>query len=135
MLAPWKKIYDKPRQHIKKQRHYFANKGTYSQSYDFSSSHVWMSELDHKEGWVPKIWWFQTVVLEKTLESPLDIKEIKPVNFKGNQTWIFIGRKDWCWSCSVNTLATCCEESTHWNIPWFWERLREGEEGSRGYDI
>ena len=77
MLAPWKKSYDKPRQHIKKQRHYFANKGSSSQSYGLSSSHVWMWELDCKESWVPKNWCFWTVVLEKTLESPLDYKEIK----------------------------------------------------------
>ena len=64
----------------------------YNQSYSFFSSHVRMWELDHKEGWVPKNWWFQTVVLEKTLENPLDCKEIKPVNPKGNQPWIFIGR-------------------------------------------
>ena len=76
ILATWKKINDKPRQHIKKQRHHFANKGPYSQSYGFSSGHVWMWELDHKEGWVPKNWCFQTVVLEKTLESPLNSKEI-----------------------------------------------------------
>ena len=88
-IAPWKKSYDKPRQHIKKQRHYFANKGPSSQSYDFSSSHIQMWELDHKEGWVPKNWCFQTVVLEKTLESSLDSKEIKPVNPKENQPWIF----------------------------------------------
>ena len=74
MLIPWKKSYDQPRQHIKKQRHFLADKGPYSQSYDFSSSHVWMWELDYKEGWVPKNWCFQSVVLEKTLESPLDCK-------------------------------------------------------------
>ena len=68
--------YDQPRQHIKKQRHYFANKCPYSQSYGFSSSHVWMWELDHKEGWVPKNWCLWMVVLGKTLESPLDGKEI-----------------------------------------------------------
>ena len=79
---------------ILKCRDYFANKGLYSQSYVFSSSHVWMWELNHKEGWVPKNWCFWTVVLEKTLESPLDCKEIKPVNPKGNQPWIFIGRAD-----------------------------------------
>ena len=89
MLAPWKKSCDQPRQHIKKQRHYFANKGLSSQSYGFSSSHVRMWEWDHKESWVPKNWCFWTVVLEKTLESPLDCK-IKPVNPKGNQSWIFI---------------------------------------------
>ena len=79
---------------MKKQRHYFTNKGPSSQSYGFSSSHVSIWELDHKEGWPLKNWCFQTVVLEKTLESPLDSKEIKPVNPKGNQSWIFIGRTD-----------------------------------------
>ena len=92
--APWKESYDKPRQRIKKQRFYFADKGPSSQSYGFPSSHVWMWELDHKESWGPKNWCFWTVVLEKTLESPLDCKEIKPVNSKGNQSWIFIGRTD-----------------------------------------
>ena len=76
------------------QRHYFTNKGPSNQSYGFSSSHVWMWELDHKEGWTSKNWCFQTVVLEKTLESPLDCKEIKPVNPKGNQSWIFAGKTD-----------------------------------------
>ena len=73
--------------------HYFASKGPSSQSYGFSSSHVWMWELDHKESWVPKNWCLWTVVL-KTLESPLDCMEIKPVHRKGNQSWIFIGRTD-----------------------------------------
>ena len=94
MLAPWKKSYDKLRQHITKQRHHFANKYPYSQSCGFFSSHVQMWELDHKEGWALKNWCFWTVVLEKTLESPLDCKEIKRVNPKGNQSWIFIGRTD-----------------------------------------
>ena len=94
MLAPWKKSYDKPRQHIKKQRHHFVNKGPSSQSYGFSSSHVQMRELDQKEGWAPKNSCFWTAVLKKILESPLDSKEIKPVNPKGNQSWIFIGRTD-----------------------------------------
>ena len=80
MFTPWKKSYDQPRQHIKEQRHYFANKGPSSLSYGFSSSHVWMWELDYKESWAPKNWCFQTVVLEKILESPLDCKEIQPVN-------------------------------------------------------
>ena len=93
-LAPWKKSYDQPRQHIKKQRHSFANKVLFSQSYGFSSSHVWKWELDYKESWVPKNWCFWTVMLEKTLESPLDCKDIQPVNPKGNQSWIFIGRTD-----------------------------------------
>ena len=87
-------LFIQPRQHIKKQRHYFVNKGPSSQCYGFSSSHVWIWELDYKESWVPKNWCFWTVVLEKTLESPLDCKEIKPVNPKGDQPWILIGRTD-----------------------------------------
>ena len=90
--APWKKSDDQPRKHIKKQKHYFANKDTSSQSYGFSSSRVWMWELDHKESWALKNWCFWTVVLEKTLESSLDCKEIHPGHPKGNQSWIFIGR-------------------------------------------
>ena len=90
----WKKSYDQPRQHTKKQRHYFANKGLSSQSYSFSSSHVLMWELDCKENWTSNNCCFWTVVLEKTLESPLDCKEIQPVHLKGNQSWIFIGRTD-----------------------------------------
>ena len=92
MLVHWKKSYDQPRQHIKKQRHYFANKGPSSQSYSFSIGHVWMWELDYKESWAWKNWCFWTVVLEKTLESPLACKEIQPVHPKGNQSWIFIWR-------------------------------------------
>ena len=84
----------KPRQHIKKQRHYFADKGPSNQSCGFSSSHVWMWELEYKESWPLKNWHFWTVVLEKTLESPWDCKEIKPVNLKVNQSWIFTGRTD-----------------------------------------
>ena len=88
MLASWKKSYGKLRQRIKKQRHYI------SQSCGFSSGHVWMWELDYKEGRTPKKWCFWIVVLEKTLESHLDSKEIIPVNSKGNKPWIFIGRID-----------------------------------------
>ena len=93
-LTPWKESYDQPRQHIQKQRHYFVNKGPSSQGYGFSSSHVWMWELEHKEGWEPKNWCFWSVVLKKTLKSPLDCKEIKQVHPKGNKYWIFIGRTD-----------------------------------------
>ena len=93
-LAPWKESYDQPEEHIKKQRHYFANKSPSSQGYGFSSSHVWMWELDYKENWAPKNWYFWTVMLEKTLESPLDCKEIQPVHPKGNQSWILTGRTD-----------------------------------------
>ena len=94
MLAPWQKSYDQSRQHIKKQGHYFANKGPSSQSYGFSSRHVQIWELDRKESSAPKNWCFWIVVLEKTLESPFDCKKNKPVNLKGNQSWIFTGRTD-----------------------------------------
>ena len=94
MLTPWKESYDQPRQHIKKQRHYFASKGPSSQGCDFSRSHVWMWVLDYKESWASKNWCFLTVVLEKSLESPLDCKEIQPVHCKGDQSWVFIGRTD-----------------------------------------
>ena len=94
MLTPWKQSYDQPRQHIKKQRHYFAHKGPSFKAMIFSSGHVWMWELDYKESWVQKNWCFCTVVLEKTLESPLDCKEIQPVHSKGYQSWVFIGRTD-----------------------------------------
>ena len=95
----WKERCDKPRQHVKKQRHHFANKDLYNQSYVlfvclFFSSHVQMWKLDHKVDWVPKNWCFWIVVLKKTLESPLDNKEIKQINAKGNQPWIFIRRTD-----------------------------------------
>ena len=93
MLTPWKKSYDQPRPLIKKQT-LLCNKGPSSQGYGFSSSHVWMWELDYKESWASKNWCFWTVVLEKTLESPLNCKEIQLVHPKGNQSWIFIGRTD-----------------------------------------
>ena len=124
------KVLQFPRQHIKKQRHHFADKDPYSQSYSFPSSHVQMWELDHKEDWVHENWCFQTVALEKTLEIPLDSKEIKPVNPKGNQPWIFIGRTD-AWSSS--TLATWCEEQTHLKRPWCWEILKAKDGGRRGW--
>ena len=92
--APWKESYDQPRQHIKKQRHHFANKGPSSQGYGFSSGHVWMWELDCKESWALKNWCFLTVVLEKTLESPLDCKEIQPDHSEGDQPWDFFGKNN-----------------------------------------
>ena len=132
MLAPWKKSYYQPRKHIKKQRHYVAKEGPSSQRYGFSSSLCMELDLDHKESWALKNWCFWTVVL--TLESPLACKEILPVNSKGNQSWIFIG-KGWSWSWNSNTLATWCEELTHWKRPWWWERLKAGGEGNdRGWD-
>ena len=91
--TPWKESYDQSRYYIQKQRHYFANKGPSSQGYGFSSSHVWMWELDSKESWVLKNWCFWTVVLEKTLESPLDCKEIQTV-YRKYQSWVFIGSTD-----------------------------------------
>ena len=109
---PWKESYDQPRQHIKKQRHYFANKGLSSQDYGFSSSHVWMWELDYKESWVPKNWCFWTVELEKTFESPLDCKEVQPVHPKGNQSWILIGRTD----AEVETPILWLPEVKNWFI-------------------
>ena len=134
MLAPWKKSYDQLRQHIKKQRHFFANKGPSSQGYGFSSGHVWMRELDYKEDWVPKNSCFWTVVLEKTLESPLDCKEIQPVHSKGDQSWVFIGRTD----IEAETLilwAPNRKELTHLKRPWCWERLKVGGEGDdKGWD-
>ena len=104
-------------------------------SYGFSSSHVQMWELDHKEGWAPKNWCFQIVVLEKTLESPLDCKEIQPVHPKGDQSWMFIG--DWCWSWNSNTLVTWWE-LTHWKDPdagkdWRWEEKGMPEDEMVGW--
>ena len=119
MLAPWKKSYDQPRQHIKKQRYYFAYKGPYSQSYmdvregeGFSSSHVRMWELGNGEGWAPKNWCLPNVVLEKTLKSPLDCKEIKPVNPKGNQPWISLERTDA--ETEAPILWPLIKRPTHW---------------------
>ena len=127
MLAPWKKCCDQPRQNIKKQRHYFANKGPSSQGYVFSRSHVWMWELDYKESWVQKNWCFWNVLLEKTLENPLDCKKIQPVHPKEISPGVHW--KNWCWSCNSITLTTWCEELTHWKRLWCWEILRPGREG------
>ena len=133
MFAPWKKSYDQPTQHIKKQRHDFANKSLSSQSFGFSSSHVWMWELDYKESWVPKNWCFWTVVLEKILESHLDCKEIKPVHPKGNQPWIIIGRTD----AEAETSVVWPPDAKHWHI---WKTLMLGkiegrrEKDNRGWD-
>ena len=133
MLAPWKKSYDQPRQHIKKKRHYFANKGPSSQSYGFSSSHVWMWELDYKESWAPKNWCLWTVVLEKIHESPLGCKEIQPVHPKGDQSWMFIG------SIDAETPVLWPPDGKNWLIgkhpdagkDWRWEEkgLTEDEMG------
>ena len=134
MLAPWKKSYDQPRQLIKKQRHYFANKGLSSQSYGFSSGHVWMWELDYKENWVSKNWCFWTVVLAKTLErvpwtarrqNQSILKEISPEYSLEGLTL----------KLKHQYFATWCEELTHWKRPWCWERLKAGGKGDdRGWE-
>ena len=118
-----------PRQHIQKQSHYFAHKGLSSQGYGFSSSPVWMSELDSKERWAPKNWCFWTVVLEKTLENPLDYKEIRPVHPKGDQSWIFIGRTD------AGAEALILWPPDVKRKYWCWEILKAGGKGGdRGWD-
>ena len=117
--------------HIKRQRHYFGNKGLSSQSYGFSSNHVWMWESDHKENWGPNNWCFWTMVLEKTLESPLDCKGVQPVHPKGNQSWIFTGRTD------AEAPILWLPDAKNWLIGrlWCWEGLKAGEEGDdRGWD-
>ena len=119
---------------VLKRRHDFAHKHPSSESYGFSSSHVWMSELDYKEGWRPNNWCFWTAVLEKTLESPLDCKEIKPVNPKGNQAWIFTGRTDAASDVPILWIPDG-EELSYWKRPWCWERVTaEGESGDGGWD-
>ena len=112
----------------------FANKGPSSQSYGFSSNHVWMWKLDYKESWAPKNWCFWTVVLEMILESPLDCKEIKAVNPQENQSWIFIGRTDA--EAPILRPPWVSQELIHWKRSWCWERLKEGGEGDeRGWDV
>ena len=123
----------KPRQHIKKQRHYFANKGLSSQGYVFSNSPLGLWELDYKESWMPKNWCFWTVVLEKTLESPLDCKEIQPLHPKGNQSWIFTGRT----VAEAETRILWPPDAKNWFIgkdpdagkDWRWEKGHQGSDG------
>ena len=123
----WK---EKPRQCIIKQRHHFAKKGPYNQSYGFSRNYVWMWEFDHKEGWALKNWCFWIAVLEKTLESLLESKEIKQSILKEVDPEYFLEGLILNWSS--NTLASLWEELTHWKSSWCWERLRAGrEEGNR----
>ena len=134
MLTPWEKSYDQPRQHMKKQRYYFANKGLSSQSYGFSSSYIWICTLDYKETWAPKNWCFWTVVLEKTLESPLDCKEIQPVHLKGNQSWIFIGRTD----AEAKTLVLWPPDAKNWltgKVPDVGKDWRQEEKGTTGDEL
>ena len=124
----------KPRQHIKKHRHHLVDKSLHNQIYVFSSSHVWMWELDHKEDWEPKNWCLPTVVLDKTLESPLNFKEIWAANPKGNQPWIFIRRTDVeaealiLWSCDAKSQLIGRDSGG-------WERFMvKGEKGGRWWD-
>ena len=130
MLTPWKKSYDQTRQNIKNRDITLPTKVCLIKAMLFYSSHVWMWELDHKENWVPKNWCFWIVLLEKTLESPLDCKEIQPVHPKGNQSQIFIRRTDVItvlWPPDV-------KDWLFWK-DWCWERLKIGEEGDdRGWD-
>ena len=122
--TPWQENYDQPRQYIKKQRHYFVNKGLSSQGYGFSIwffPHVWIWELDYKESCEPKNSCFWTVVLEKTLESPLDCKEIQPVHPKEDQSWVLIGRTD----VEAETPILWPPDAKYWliwKIPWCWKR-------------
>ena len=121
-------------QHIKKQRHYFADKGPYSQRYGFSSSHIWMWELDYKESWGLKNWCSWPVVLEKTLESPLDCKEIYPVNPKGNQSWIFIEKTD----AEAETPILWPPDVKNWFIgrdPVSGKKWRQEEKGMTEYEM
>ena len=137
MLTAWEKSYDPPRQHSKKQRRYFANKGPSSQSYGFSSSHVGMWELDYKKSWALKNWCFWTVVLEKPLENPLDCKEIQSVHPKENQSWIFIGRTD----VEAETPVLWPSDAKNWLIwkdpdagkDWRWEVKRMTEDEMVGW--
>ena len=128
IFAPWKENYDQSRQHIQKQRHYFANKGPSSQSHGFSSSHIWMWELDCKENWAPRNWCFWTVVLGKTLKSPLNCKEFKPVHPKGNESWIFIGKTD----AEAKTPMLWPPDAKNWLLgkdPDAWKDRRQEEKG------
>ena len=132
MLTPWKESYDQPRQHIKKQRHYFANKGSSSQGYGFSCGRVWMWELDLKKAEHQRIDAFELWCWRRLLRVPWTarrsnrsfLKEISPG----------CSLKDWCWSWNSNTLATRCEELTHLKRLWCWERLKAGGEGDKGWD-
>ena len=137
MLAPWKKAVTNLDRILKTRDITLLTKVCLVKAICFfSSSHVRMWELDHKESWVLKNWCFWTVMLKNPFESPLDCIEIKPVNPSGNQSWIFIGRT-WCWSWSSNTLATWFEILTDWKISWCWERLKAGgagdDRGSNGW--
>ena len=124
MLAPWKKTDVKSSEHIKKQRYHFADKGPYSQSYGFSSSHVRMWELNHKEGWVPKIDAFELWCWKRLLRVPWTARRSNESVLK--KSTLNINCKDWCWSWNSNTLAIWCKELSHLERSWCWERLKKG---------
>ena len=132
-FSPWEKSYDKPRQHIIKKRCYFTNKGLYSQSYGFSSSYVWMWELDHKEGWVPKKWCFELWCWRKLLNISWTARRsdqsiLKEISPECSLEWLIL-------KLISNPLATWCEELIHLKRPWCWERLKAGGEGDdRGWN-
>ena len=133
MLTLWKKSYNQPRQHIKKQRHCFANKCPSSQSCGFSSSHVWMWELDYKVNWAPKNWCFDLWCWRRLLRVSCTARRFNQSILKKpvlNTHW-----KDWRWSWNSNTLATWCEELTQWKSPWSWERLKAGAEGDNSDEM
>ena len=132
MLTPWKKSYDQPRQHIKKQRHYFVHSRPCSQGYGFSGSHMWMWELDYKESWALKNW-LELWCWRRLLRVPWTARRSNQSIVK--KSVLNIHWKDWCWSWNSSTLATLCEELTHLKRPWYWERLKVGVEGDdRGWD-
>ena len=133
MLTPWKESYDQPRQHIKKQRHYFANNGPSSQSYGFSRSHVWMWELDYKESWAPKKWCFELWCWRRLLRIPWTERRSNQSTQKeiSSEYWL----EGLMLKVNCNTLVTWCEELAHWKRPWHWERLKVGGEGDdRGWN-
>ena len=133
MFAPWKEDYDKFRLHIKKQSYQFADKGPYSRIYDFSNSHVWMWELDQKESWAPKVGAFELWCWRRLLRVPWTARRSNQSILR--KPFLTIHWKDWCWSWNSNTLATWCEELTHWKRPWCWEWSKAGGEGdNRGWD-
>ena len=115
-FGPWKESYDKPRQRIKKQRHHFVNKSPYSSSYDFSSCHVSVWELDDKESWAPKNWCFDLWCWRRLLRVPCTARRSNQSILK--ESTLNIHQKHWCWSWSSSNLATWCEVSTCWKRPW-----------------
>ena len=128
MLASWKKRYDKTRQHVKKQRHHFAEKCLFGKSYGFSSSHVQIKSWTIKKAECQRIDTFQWWCWRRLVRILWATRESNQSVLKST---LNIHWKDWCWSWSSNTLATWCKESTHWKRPWCWERLKAGQEGGQ----